>query len=227
MSDLFSFFAQRRNTRPMHKWHNYFEIYERLFGRYRGKNPTLLEISAQGGGSLEMWRWYFGDGARIYGIGLDPSARQNEDVATRIFIGDQADRNFLREVRRQIGAADIIIDDGNHLASQQITSFEELYPMLSEDGIYVVEDTHTALWGGRYNDRQDEQTILTFAFKCCARLMEWSGRPENFQQLMTDQNVQLADKVSEFCRTTKSITFHDSLIVFKRGRRMVPRHEQI
>jgi hypothetical protein len=42
-----------------------------------------------------------------------------------------------------------------------------------------------------------------------------------------DPTWQLADKVSEFCRNTKSITFHDSLIVFERGRRVVPRHEQI
>jgi len=227
MNDLLSFFVQRRNTRPMHKWHHYFEVYDRLFTHLRHSNPALLEIGVQGGGSLEMWRWYFGDAARIYGMDLDPNARRSEDVATRVFVGDQGDRNFLREVRRQIGVADIIIDDGGHLANQQITSFEELYTMLSEDGIYIVEDTHTAVWGGRYNDRQDGQTILSFAFNCCARLMEWSGRPEYFQQLMTDQNVQLADKVSEFCRTTKSISFHDSLIIFQRGRRVVPRHEQI
>jgi hypothetical protein len=227
MNDLSSFFVQRRNTRPMHKWHHYFEVYDRLFTNFRHSNPTILEIGVQGGGSLEMWRWYFGDAARIYGMDLDPNSRRNEDVATRVFIGDQADRNFLRDVRRQIGVADIIIDDGGHLANQQITSFEELYSMLSENGIYVVEDTHTAVWGGRYNDRQDGQTILSFAFNCCARLMEWSGKPEYFQQLMTDQNVQLADKVSEFCRTTKAISFHDSLVIFERGRRMVPRHEQI
>ena len=227
MNDLYSFFVQRRNTRPMHRWHHYFEVYERLFAGYRNTNATLLEIGVQGGGSLEMWRDYLGDTARIYGIDNDPSAKRNEDLATRVFIGDQADRNFLREVRRQIGIADIIIDDGGHLASQQINSFEELYSMLKETGIYVIEDTHTALWGGRYNDRQDGQTILTFAMNCCARLMEWSGRPENFQQLMTDQNVLLADKVSDFCRTTKSITFYDSLVVFERGRRTVPRHDQI
>jgi hypothetical protein len=227
MNDLFSFFAQRRNTRPMHKWHHYFEVYDRLFTPFRFSNPTVLEIGVQGGGSLEMWRWYFGDAARIYGMDVDPNSRRNEDVATKVFVGDQGDRNFLRDVRRQIGVADIVIDDGAHMANQQIASFEELYSMLSENGVYIVEDTHTAVWGGRYNDRQDGQTILSFAFNCCARLMEWSGRPEHFQQLMTDQNVQLTDKVSEFCRTTQSISFHDSLIVFERGRRMVPRHEQI
>jgi hypothetical protein len=44
---------------------------------------------------------------------------------------------------------------------------------------------------------------------------------------MTDQNVLLANQASEFCRTTRSITFYDSIVVFERGQRPVPRHEQL
>lgn len=227
MNDLYSFFAQRRNTRPMHKWHHYFEIYERHFARFRHMQPSVLEIGVQGGGSLEMWRGYFGEGARIFGIDSAASAKRNEDIATKVFIGDQADRNFLRSVTAEVGLLDIVIDDGGHLANQQITSFEELYPRMSQNGVYLVEDTHTALWGGRWNDRQDGQTILSFAAARCAQLMDWSGRRENFNQLMTPQNALLADKASEFCRTTKSISFYDSIIVFERGQRVVPRHEQL
>ena len=227
MNDLYSFFLQRRNTRPMHKWHHYFEVYERHFGRFRHTSPAVLEIGVGGGGTLEMWRGYFGAGARIYGIDTDPTAKRNEDIATKVYIGDQADRDFLRELRREVGVLDIVIDDGGHRANQQITSFEELYPALSETGVYLVEDTHTALWGGPYNNRQDGQNILSFAAARCAQLMEWSGRRENFRQLMTDQNVLLADRASEFCRTTKAITFYDSIVVFERGHRTVPRHEQL
>ena len=65
MNDLYSFFLQRRNTRPMHKWHHYFEVYERHFGRFAHANPAVLEIGVGGGGTLEMWREYFGKGARM------------------------------------------------------------------------------------------------------------------------------------------------------------------
>ena len=226
MNDLHSFFLRRRNTRTMHKWHHYFEVYERHFARFRHANPTVLEIGVKDGGSLEMWRAYFGDGAPIHGIDLDPAAMRNEDVATKIHIGDQADRAFLREVRRDAGPFDIVIDDGGHTANQQITTFEELYPALGETGIYLIEDTHTALWGGAFNDRPDGQTILTFAAERCAQLMEWSGRRENFRQLMSDQHGLLTDRASEFCRTTKAISFYDSIIVFERGHRTAPRHEK-
>jgi hypothetical protein len=227
MNDLYSFFVQRRNTRPMHKWHHYFEFYERHFGPFRHRNPTVLEIGVQDGGSLEMWRAYFGEGARIYGVDSTPDAKRNEDIATRVFIGDQADRAFLRTVGQQVGTPDIIIDDGGHRASQQIASFEELYPLMSESGVYLIEDTHTALWGGVFNDLPNGQTILSYAAARCAQLMEWTGRRENFRALMTDQNVQLADRASVFCRTTKAISFYDSIVVFERGRRAVPRHEQL
>jgi hypothetical protein len=226
MNDLYSFFVQRRSTRPMHKWHHYFEIYERYFAPMRHRNPTILEIGVQDGGSLEMWRAYFGDGARIYGMDSTPASTRHEDIATRMFIGDQGNRQFLQEVRRQIGIADIVIDDGGHRASQQIASFEVLYPMLSDTGVYLVEDTHTALWGGPFNDLRDGQTFLTFAAARCAELMDWTGRPQNFQQLMTDQNELLADKASPFCRSTKAISFYDSIVVFERARRVVPRHEK-
>lgn len=227
MNDLYSFFVQRRNTRPMHKWHHYFEIYERHFARFRHSRPSVLEIGVQGGGSLEMWREYFGEDARIYGVDTNPAARRNEDIATKVFVGDQTDRDFLRAVRRETGLLDIVIDDGGHTANQQITSFEELYPAMSESGVYLVEDTHTAVWGGQYNDRKDGQTILSFAAARCAQLMEWSGRREYFRQLMTDKNDLLTDQVSEFCRTTKAITFYDSIILFERGHRTAPRHEQL
>jgi len=39
--------------------------------------------------------------------------------------------------------------------------------------------------------------------------------------------VLLTDRASEFCRTTKAITFYDSIVVFERGHREVPRHEQL
>ncbi len=227
MNDLYSFFAQRRATRSMHKWHHYFEIYERHFARFRHTRPSVLEIGVQGGGSLEMWRAYFGADARIYGIDTSAAAKRHEDVATRVFIGDQGDRKFLGGVIAEVGMLDIVIDDGGHIASQQIASFEALYPTMSQTGVFLVEDTHTALWGGAFNDRKDGQTILSFAAARCANLMEWSGRRENFQQLMTERGALLTEQASEFCRTTKSISFYDSIIVFERGHRVAPRHEQL
>jgi hypothetical protein len=227
MNDLYAFFVQGRNERPIHKWHHYFEAYDRHLGRFRDASPTVLELGVQLGGSLEMWRRYFGSSCRLYGVDIDPATRRHEDIATKIFIGDQADRSFLREVLREVGQPDIVLDDGGHTANQQITSFEELYPAVAGNGLYMVEDTHTSLWGGSYMDRADGQSFLDFAAARCAQLMEWTSRRENFGLLGSPgANEALAGSVSSFCRTTKSISFYDSIVVFERSPRRVPLHER-
>ena len=227
MNDLYAFFVQGRNQRRIDKWHHYFEVYERHLARLRSANPTVLEIGVQQGGSMEMWRQYFGGSARIFGIDIDAGAIRHQDIATKIFIGDQADRTFLRDVTALTGPLDLVMDDGGHTANQQITSFEEIYPKLSENGIYLVVDTHTSLWGGQYMDRPDGQSFLQFAFNRCAELMDWTGRMANFQALGNRQAAQaLEASASLFCRTTKSVSFYDSVIVFERGRRQVPLREQ-
>ncbi|MGA9016608.1 MAG: class I SAM-dependent methyltransferase [Acetobacteraceae bacterium] len=226
MNDLYSFYAQHRNSRVMHKWDHYFEIYERFLSPIRRSNPVVLEIGVQLGGSVEMWRYYFGPATRIYGIDINPDAKQQEDIITKVFIGDQQDRSFLQSVLREIGTPNVVIDDGGHTANQQITAFEELYPALSEDGLYFVEDTHTSLWGGGFMDRQDRQSFLQFSFARSVQLMEWTSKQENFTTLGTDQSETLTNTVSEFCRTTKAISFFDSMVVYERAQRRVPRHSR-
>ena len=65
MSDgfLHKYFLNNAHKR-LHKWVHYFDIYERHFERFRGKSPTMIEIGVQGGGSLAMWKEYFGPGSR-------------------------------------------------------------------------------------------------------------------------------------------------------------------
>jgi hypothetical protein len=141
-SALRSFFAERKEGRGIHKWDHYFDIYEGHFRRFRGKKIRLLEIGVYAGGSLDMWRDYFGPDVEIYGVDIEPSLRNLEKDGVKIFIGDQADRKFWREFREQVGSVDIVIDDGGHFPQQQIVSVEELLPIVRPGGVYVCEDVH-------------------------------------------------------------------------------------
>ena len=73
----------------VHKWVHYFDIYERHFERFRGKNPVMVEIGVMGGGSLAMWKAYFGDGCKIIGIDIDANCKQHEAEDIEVFIGSQ------------------------------------------------------------------------------------------------------------------------------------------
>ena len=43
-----------------HKVQNYFEIYDEHFSKYINKSITFVEIGIHNGGSLEIWKKYFG-----------------------------------------------------------------------------------------------------------------------------------------------------------------------
>jgi len=144
VDELRAFFDARMSGPGIWKWLHYFDIYERYFGRLRHRPIHVLEIGIYSGGSLDMWRHYFGPHAKIYGVDIEPACRVYEKEGTRIFIGDQADRSFWRRFREEVPELDIVIDDGGHRPDQQATTLEELLPHLRPGGVYLCEDIHGA-----------------------------------------------------------------------------------
>ncbi len=124
------------------KWNHYFDIYDRHFSRFRGREVHVLEIGIYSGGSLELWRNYFGQNCHIYGIDIEPACMAYEGDSVRVFIGDQGDRAFWKQFRQAVPTLDIVVDDGGHLPEQQIVTIEELLPYLRPGGVYLCEDRH-------------------------------------------------------------------------------------
>ncbi|WP_088890484.1 glycosyltransferase [Leptolyngbya ohadii] len=154
MNDLQLYF-ESNDKRLIHKWTHYFEIYDRHFSRFRNTDVCILEIGVYHGGSLQMWRNYFGPYAKIIGVDIDPRCKELEEEGIEIIIGDQEDREFLASLRSKLPPVDILIDDGGHTMRQQIITFEELFPLVKEDGVYLCEDLHTSYWqeyGGGYRN---------------------------------------------------------------------------
>lgn len=193
------------------KWHHYFEIYHRHFAPFRGCSPVVLEIGVFHGGSLQMWRDYFGPGARIVGIDIDPRCRQFEEAQISVLTGDQEDRSFLAEVKRRLPHIDIVIDDGGHAMRQQIVSFEELYPHVQPRGIYLCEDIHTSMmppYGGGY---RRPGTFLEYSKGLVDCLYAWYS---------ADQEVFSVDDMT---RSTYALHFYDSVLVVEKRPIELPR----
>jgi hypothetical protein len=154
------------------KWgsHWYASHYETHFARLRLKRLNILEIgiggyedAEAGGDSLRMWRTYF-PRSMVFGIDIYDKSLHDE-TRIKTIRGSQTDEYFLMRVLKEIGRADIIIDDGSHLNEHVIRTFQLLFPHLSEDGIYVIEDTQTSYWpseGGSSADRISEATTMGF-----------------------------------------------------------------
>ena len=85
------------------KWSNYFEIYEKLFKKFKNKKITLVEVGIADGGSLFMWRNYFGKKAKIIGVELNPEAKKLEKNGFKICIGDQSNPVFWKNFYKKFG----------------------------------------------------------------------------------------------------------------------------
>ena len=122
------------------KWEHYFPVYERHLSTFVGRSPVVLEIGIYSGGSLPLWREYFGDGCRIFGVDINPACKAYESDNVSIHIGDQASREFWRDL--ELPVLDVVIDDGGHLPEQQIVTLEELLPRMARESVYICEDIH-------------------------------------------------------------------------------------
>ncbi|MCA3716900.1 MAG: class I SAM-dependent methyltransferase [Brevundimonas sp.] len=130
--------------RAVQKWIDYFDAYDRLLSPWRGRALTFLEIGVQNGGSLMMWRDYLGPEARIIGVDVDPNCRAMTEHGFEIWIGDQGDPAFWEQFKAAVPAIDVVLDDGGHTMRQQLVTFDALFPIVSNGGLFIVEDTHTS-----------------------------------------------------------------------------------
>ena len=116
------------------KLSTYFNVYDQLLSQYRDKSIVFLEIGILDGGSLFMWRDFFGPQARIIGVDLNPEAKKWEKEGFEIFIGDQSSAEFWKKTLNTIGKLDIVLDDGGHTYEQQIMTTESVIPFINDGG---------------------------------------------------------------------------------------------
>jgi len=126
------------------KYSDYFQVYEELLSPYRNKEITFVEVGILNGGSLFMWRDFFGPEARIIGIDLNPLAKRWEKDGFEIYIGSQSDPKFWKSFFNTVGAIDVLLDDGGHTNEQQIVTTYESIPFIKDGGLLLVEDVHTS-----------------------------------------------------------------------------------
>jgi hypothetical protein len=142
-NELASYFLSHDVGPGIWKWMHYFDIYERHLSKFAGREVNIVEIGIYSGGSLGMWKHYFGDGCHVWGVDIEEACRAYETERVSIVIGDQADRSFWKKFKRDVPIVDIVIDDGGHLAEQQLVTFEELMPHIRPGGVYLCEDITT------------------------------------------------------------------------------------
>jgi demethylmacrocin O-methyltransferase len=190
--------------------HNYTEKYDSHFSKIRNQELKILEIGIQNGFSLKMWKKYF-ENSEIFGIDTAECSRFKEDRITPL-LGSQNDIEFLSKVNSEYGPFDIIIDDGSHFNDDMKKSFDFLFTLLKDGGIYVVEDLHCCYWPNftsntAFMDRLKELLDYTNSNGKCGLADIKNLESDGFYQNRTLGEMSYWDQVVESVHLYRSIVF--------------------
>lgn len=195
---------ERHRGRLLGKIDHFIDVYEKHLAPFRGRSVRLLEIGVHRGGSLELWRAYFGEEAVIHGIDIDPSAQDAAPSDTMVHVGSQSDVDFLKRIVEDHGPFDIVIDDGSHLMDHQIKSFEFLFPTMTAQGLYICEDAFTSYWPEYGGGQGATGTFMEHA----KRLID---------ELNAFWAIDYDTEPTDFTRQTVGIHFYSGAVVFQRS----------
>lgn len=121
--------------------HSYLDTYENLFKAKRYTSTAIMEIGVDKGGSIKLWNDYFTN-ARIFGLDIMNNNPNITDIKlnyprVNLLLNTNAYDLNLNIFNNKF---DIIIEDGDHLLSNQIKFIKNYLSILEEDGIMIIED---------------------------------------------------------------------------------------
>lgn len=198
------------------KWSHYFDIYETHFGRFVGKKPVIVEVGICRGGSAEMWKKWFGEGATIIGIDIDPNSFKPEHQTEGCIQvnGNQGDPAFWDKFLEEYPEIDIFLDDGSHHCQHQLITLQKVWPNIKKGGVYMCEDTHTNYWPEYSGGLKNPSTFLNYS-KMITDTMNsayYRGLDQHPDNMM----------FAEFYKDVVGMHYYDSVVVIDKGDRPQP-----
>jgi SAM-dependent methyltransferase len=190
--------------KPVLKWSNYFNVYEKYLSKFVDKEINVLEIGVAEGGSLEMWQYYFGYKTKVFGVDINSNCKKFESDQTKIYIGDQEDDAFLSYLINELPDLDFILDDGGHQMNQQIKTFLYLFKKIKGGGVYICEDTHSSYWS------------------CLGGALQRPGTFIEFTKTLIDYvngfhwEVSIAQDKLYYTKNIDGLHFYDSMVIIEK-----------
>ncbi len=194
------------------KWSSYFQVYEKVFSKYRNKKIKFVEIGVANGGSLFMWKKYFGKKAKIIGIDLNPKVKKLEKNGFKIYIGNQSDKKFWDNFYKKEGKVDLILDDGGHKNLQQISTVHHSLPYVKDGGKIVVEDTGTSYVKKEFNN-PSKYSFINYA--------------KNIIDVIHRRSPLLKKELNFYSKKIFLVEFFESIVVFSINSKKCIRNKEV
>jgi len=198
-------FAKSKNYSS--KWKKYFDVYDENLNHYRGKNITFVEIGIFNGGSLKVWKEFFGPESRIIGIDINEECKKFEEKGIEVHIGNQSDPAFWDTFFDKVGNVDVILDDGGHTNLDQIMTTVKCVNRINDGGMLIVEDTHTSYM--RLYNSKNSFSFVNFAKKIIDDI-NYTAHESVFGKKGNKHNFNFS--LNKYIYSTH---FYESIVIFK------------
>ena len=192
--------------------HEYHKYYDYILKQFYNSHGSIVEIGIGTGVSLPMWISLFKN-AHIYGVDIESEDKTNERYT--IFKADQSNIDDLNILKSSLIDKNVffINDDGSHIPEHQLLSFNVLFPILVEGGIYIIEDIETSYWnkGECYNYKTE------YGYKHSKSIVEiFKEAVDIMNREFIKEKTQLSDKILHY-NYIDSVTFGRNCIIIKKG----------
>ncbi|CAM4388513.1 hypothetical protein L1N85_23715 [Paenibacillus alkaliterrae] len=90
---------------------------------------------------------------------------------------------------------------------QQRITFEEMFPLLSPHGVYVIEDMHTSYWSEYGGGYELSDSFVEYSKRLIDKLNAWHSREPRLT-------------VDRFTESAWSMSYYDSVLVIEKRTRV-------
>lgn len=131
--------------------HSYLPLYQSLLSSRRERAKNVLEVGIYNGGSIRLWHDYFTN-ATIHGVeiahidllwdGIKGNRNIRLHTSTNAYDSEFINREFVSKNVK----FDMLLDDGPHTLDSMVQFVEKYSPLLTHDGILIIEDVQDIAW---------------------------------------------------------------------------------
>ena len=191
-------------------YHNYTEVYAQYFAPLKELPIKFLEIGIWKGYSVKLWEQYFKN-AELHFLDITFQNAEYFSQRSHYHLANQENPHDLQRFIQEAGGDfDVIIDDGGHTMSQQITSFQILFPHVKSGGMYIIEDLHTSYWKS-YGGGSHPHTTIAFLKTLIDDVNFVGNHTARASHLNLDPTT--LKELNLYREKIKSMHFYDSLVV--------------